>query len=153
MTRSVMQRIISTVNQLWRQTPLVLRYGLVLSLGIIIIKTIEYQFFSYRLNLEFYTGLVALFFLFLGGATVLVWRKHQDRQSSTQSTLPLEPLTAKERQLMSGLLAGKSNQQLADSHFVSVNTVKSHLKSIYRKLDVSNRAEAVERIRQLNLTI
>jgi LuxR family maltose regulon positive regulatory protein len=35
--------------------------------------------------------------------------------------------------------------------FVSVNTVKTHMKNIYRKLDVTNRAQAVRRARTLSL--
>jgi LuxR family transcriptional regulator, maltose regulon positive regulatory protein len=35
--------------------------------------------------------------------------------------------------------------------FVSVNTVRSHVKSIYRKLDVQRRSQAVERARALRL--
>lgn len=40
---------------------------------------------------------------------------------------------------------------IAKDLYVTVNTVKSHLRSIYRKLDVTTRREAVERARALNL--
>ena len=41
--------------------------------------------------------------------------------------------------------------EIAVDLYVSVNTVKAHLRSIYRKLDVANRREAVERARELSL--
>jgi LuxR family maltose regulon positive regulatory protein len=45
----------------------------------------------------------------------------------------------------------KSNAEIAEEYFVSVNTVKAHLKSLYRKLDVDSRRAAVHRARDLGL--
>ena len=44
-----------------------------------------------------------------------------------------------------------SNAEIAAEMYVSVNTVKAHLKTLYRKLDVSSRREAVHRARVLHL--
>ncbi len=62
----------------------------------------------------------------------------------------VDPLTRRETELLELLCSGKSNQQLADSLFVSINTVKTHLKNLYLKLDVSNRAEAIVKLQQWN---
>ncbi|GHO44929.1 hypothetical protein KSX_30920 [Ktedonospora formicarum] len=40
------------------------------------------------------------------------------------------------------LVAGRSNPEIASALVVSVNTVKTHVRSIYRKLGVANRVEA-----------
>jgi LuxR family maltose regulon positive regulatory protein len=62
-----------------------------------------------------------------------------------------ESLSERERavlRLMPTLLA---NSEIAGELFVSVNTVKTHVKNIYRKLDVGSRREAVARARELGL--
>ncbi|MEM7429270.1 MAG: response regulator transcription factor [Pseudomonadota bacterium] len=56
---------------------------------------------------------------------------------------PLETLTAKERTLLQALAKGSTNKQLADELGISVNTVKFHLRNLFEKLDVQNRAHAI----------
>jgi DNA-binding NarL/FixJ family response regulator len=58
-------------------------------------------------------------------------------------------LTDKEKQILQYLSAGKSYKMIADALGISVQTVKSHLKNVYRKLHVNNNTEAVAKaIRQ-----
>ena len=57
----------------------------------------------------------------------------------------LEPLSDRERDVLRLLPTLLPNTEIAGELFVSVNTVKTHVKSIYRKLDVSSRREAVAR--------
>jgi LuxR family maltose regulon positive regulatory protein len=63
----------------------------------------------------------------------------------------LEPLSEREQVVLRYLPTLMSNPEIAGELFVSVNTVKTHLKSIYRKLGVSHRREAVRRARELRL--
>lgn len=56
---------------------------------------------------------------------------------------PLEGLTARERELLAALANGWTNLQIAARIGISQNTVKYHLKNLYDKLGVSNRAMAV----------
>jgi LuxR family transcriptional regulator, maltose regulon positive regulatory protein len=63
----------------------------------------------------------------------------------------LEPLSDRERAILRYLPTMMSNAEIASELFVSVNTVKTHLKSIYRKLGAARRREAVERARRLEL--
>jgi LuxR family maltose regulon positive regulatory protein len=63
----------------------------------------------------------------------------------------IEPLTARELAVLAELPTMKSNSEIATESYVSVNTVKAHLKGAYRKLDVSNRRDAVRRARDLGL--
>ncbi|MEQ8369546.1 MAG: response regulator transcription factor [Alphaproteobacteria bacterium] len=55
---------------------------------------------------------------------------------------PLESLTAREYQLLAALTSGRSNAQLALELGISIDTVKFHLKNLYGKLAVRNRAQA-----------
>jgi LuxR family maltose regulon positive regulatory protein len=61
----------------------------------------------------------------------------------------VEPLTEREQTVLAFLPTLMTNAEIADELLVSVNTVKSHLKSIYRKLGVESRRAAVLRARQL----
>ena len=63
----------------------------------------------------------------------------------------LDPLSERELTVLRFLPTMMSNAEIAGEMFVSVNTVKTHLKHIYRKLDVSERRDAVRRGRELRL--
>ncbi|MDH3970232.1 MAG: response regulator transcription factor [Rhodospirillales bacterium] len=58
---------------------------------------------------------------------------------------PLHSLTTRERELLASLAGGASNADLAKAFGVSINTVKFHLRNLYDKLSVRNRAQAVAR--------
>jgi DNA-binding CsgD family transcriptional regulator len=61
-------------------------------------------------------------------------------------------LTRRERVVLAGLMNKEETlEQIAEALFVTRNTVKSQVRSLYRKLGVSNRAAAVERAQRLGL--
>ena len=63
----------------------------------------------------------------------------------------VEQLSGREREVLSLLSGMLSTAEVASELYISVNTVKTHLKSIYRKLAATHRGEAVRRARQLDL--
>ena len=63
----------------------------------------------------------------------------------------VEVLTAKEREVLGLLAQLLTTQEIADTMFVSVNTVRTHVRNIMRKLAVSRRNEAVRRAQALQL--
>lgn len=73
------------------------------------------------------------------------------RQVDRRSTLALEPLSEREEVVLRYLSTSLSKAEIASEMLVSVNTVKTHMKNIYRKLDVTDRAQAVRRARTLRL--
>ena len=64
---------------------------------------------------------------------------------------PTSPLSSRETEVLSGLVKGRSYNDIAKSLFVSKDTVKTHIKNIYRKLEVSNKSEAIEKATQEKL--
>jgi LuxR family maltose regulon positive regulatory protein len=75
-------------------------------------------------------------------------------QAGTPQTvvLPLlEPLSPQEQRVLRMIVAGRSNPEIARELVVSANTVKTHVKNIYRKLNVGTREEAQAAARELHL--
>jgi LuxR family transcriptional regulator, maltose regulon positive regulatory protein len=75
----------------------------------------------------------------------------KSRSSGGMSFVAGEALTERELDLLRDLPSLLSLTEIAEAHVVSLNTVKTHLKAINRKLDVASRREAVERARALGL--
>jgi LuxR family maltose regulon positive regulatory protein len=64
---------------------------------------------------------------------------------------PVEALTEREATVLRLLPTLMSNDEIAAAMLLSVNTVKTHLKALYRKLGVERRRDAVVRARELDL--
>jgi two-component system, NarL family, response regulator LiaR len=64
-------------------------------------------------------------------------------QATRPAKQPLIDLTDREREVLSLVVKGQSNQQIADALVISLSTVKAHMSSILSKLEVSSRAEAI----------
>ncbi|MCJ7736578.1 MAG: LuxR C-terminal-related transcriptional regulator [Anaerolineae bacterium] len=63
----------------------------------------------------------------------------------------IESLSERELQVLLLLAEGQTRHEIAQALYVSVNTIKAHLKGIYGKLNVHNRREAVAKARELSL--
>jgi len=61
-------------------------------------------------------------------------------------------LSQRELQILSQLHKGAPLKEFADSLFITESTLKTHLSSIYRKMDVKNRVQAIEKAKQAGLT-
>jgi LuxR family maltose regulon positive regulatory protein len=75
----------------------------------------------------------------------------QDKPSSFILQPLVEPLSARELEVLHLIAEGLSNYAIARKLFLSTGTVKVHLKHIYGKLDVNSRTQAVARLHELNL--
>ena len=63
----------------------------------------------------------------------------------------LNPLSDREFELAQLLYDGITNSQIAEKLFISVNTVKTHLKNIYLKMDATSRVQVIKSLRELML--
>jgi DNA-binding CsgD family transcriptional regulator len=61
----------------------------------------------------------------------------------------LDELSKREREVLARLVEGQRVPSIAEQLFISQHTVRNHLKSIFRKLDVGSQAELIERVREL----
>jgi LuxR family maltose regulon positive regulatory protein len=72
-------------------------------------------------------------------------------QADKSALVTAASITAREQALLRLVAQGLSNWEIAQELTISINTVKSHLRRIYRKLEVNNRAQAVMIAQELNL--
>ena len=75
-------------------------------------------------------------------------RRVERLAGAVERTRGAEPLTPAERRVLELLPTHLSEAQIAEDLFVSRNTVKTHLRNVYRKLGVTSRASAVARARE-----
>ncbi len=73
------------------------------------------------------------------------------RSPRNQGDTVAEELTAKEHEVLRLLATRLSRREIGQRLYVSLNTVKTHQRALYRKLGVENRAAAVTRARELGL--
>jgi LuxR family maltose regulon positive regulatory protein len=81
------------------------------------------------------------------GTLVASLPRHRRRPSNVSG----EELTERERAILRLLATDLSQREIGNTLYVSLNTVKTHTRSIFRKLDAANRRDAVERARALGL--
>jgi len=73
------------------------------------------------------------------------------RQEASDSRLPQDLLSPRELKVLRLIAQGWSNRQIAEAVYLSVNTIEFHAKSIYRKLSVKSRTQAVHEAMQHGL--
>lgn len=79
------------------------------------------------------------------------WQKEAKPEMSLNKDVNIDALTPKEKEVLALVAKGASNQEIADKLFVRDVTVKTHLNSIFKKLKVTNRTQAVLLAMQMNL--
>ena len=81
----------------------------------------------------------------------LCWRVVETAVHVEEQSTPLNPLSQRELKVLELIASGDSNQQIAEKLFISLHTVKTHVRRIHGKLGVERRTQAVARAKLLNL--
>jgi DNA-binding CsgD family transcriptional regulator len=134
----------------------IILYGLALAALVFLLKYLEYQLIVRNLSIEFYVGIVALFFTALG-----IWAGLKLTQKKivilgpefilNETELQRLGISKREHEVLELMAQGLSNQEIADKLFVSLNTIKTHSSNLFMKLEVSRRTQAVQKAKQLRL--
>jgi len=70
--------------------------------------------------------------------------RHLKKPDVSKKSYSRPNLSHRELQILEYLVEGKSNKEIAEAVHLSLDTVKSHLKNIYQKLNVCNRSQAIK---------
>ncbi len=141
----------------WGYWGTVVLYALVVAVLVTVLKVFEYHYWIRDLSVEVYIGVVATLFTALGvwlGAKLL---------GRKQAVAPVAPptvdadavrrtgISGRELEVLQLMALGCSNQEIADNLFISLPTGKSHSSSLFLKLEVSRRTQAVVKAKALRL--
>ncbi len=89
----------------------------------------------------------------LAGLEIALYNFHQQAPSAidfqTINFRLKDPLSVRELDVLRLIFEGRTNQQMADELFVSINTIKTHLSRLFAKLNAGSRTEAIARTREL----
>lgn len=134
---------------------IILRYGLFIALLLLASRFLDYGLFAKLVSFEVYVGVLALLFTGLGiwmGLRLTAPKTviQKVRIPSTEqfeldpSALDKTGISSRELEVLRHIAEGKSNQEIAESLYISLSTVKSHVSHIYEKLDVKRRTQAIQ---------
>lgn len=128
-------------------------YALGLALAAIALAWLEYKYVT-----RVFTGEIYVMFIALGFTALGVWagrrltRKTQAAPFEVNhAALTSLGVTSREHEMLHALADGLTNKEIARRFDVSPNTVKTHVSSLYEKLEVSRRTQAVQKAKDLAL--
>jgi NarL family two-component system response regulator LiaR len=141
-------------------------YGILLALLMFALKWLELRLLIFSNSFEIYAGIIAVLFTALGiwlalklarpkVETVVVEKQVFVNPASNfvfnEEALNQLNISRRELEVLQLMAEGMSNQEIAESLFVSLNTIKTHSARIFEKMDVKRRTQAVQMGKQLGL--
>jgi len=144
----------------------ILIYSFVMAVLLFSFKWLETHFIIYNYRLDIFIGTIATVFTVLGIwlALKLVKPKVKIQVIEKEIIVPQRSaphinhqaiensgISKRELEVLNLMALGLSNDEIAEKLFVSLNTVKTHSSSIFLKLDVKRRTQAISKAKQLNI--
>ncbi len=137
-------------------------YGIILAFLLLILRWLELRFIILQHAFEIYAGGIAVLFTALGIWLALKLSKpkivEKEIYITTNSGFVLNEqeltklgLSSRELEVLQLMAVGKSNQEIADQLYLSLNTIKTHSSRLFEKLDVKRRTQAIELGKKLSL--
>ena len=143
----------------------IITYAVAMAFLLLTLRFVEYRFLILKDEFEIYAGIIAILFLLFG-----IWLSSKIRKPKVEtvviekeikifqndfiinekaiSTLKISP---RELEVLNLMAKGLSNQEIADSLFVSLNTIKTHTSNLLEKLDAKRRTQAIENAKKLQI--
>ncbi|HKV50283.1 MAG TPA: response regulator transcription factor [Gemmatimonadaceae bacterium] len=134
----------------------ILLFGLVCGVLIAVLQLIEYRFLVVEHSLQIYGALVAILFAAIG---IWLGRKIAGARHASDPISAVRPagafvvnrermaalgITPREHEILELIALGLSNREIAEKLFVSENTVKTHSRRLFDKLNAKRRTQAVQ---------
>lgn len=133
---------------------LVILYAIALALAVTGLEWLQYRYVTRAFSTEIYIVLLAAGFVGLGlwaGHRLTRRRAPQPAFERNDAAIRSLGLTPRECELLDLLASGQSTKEMARQLGISPNTAKTHLASIYEKLAVQRRIQAIHKARELAL--
>lgn len=131
----------------------IILYALALALAATALEWLKFRYWARPYSSDIYLFLIAAGFIALG-----LWagRRLTPRPAPTvftrnEAAIASLGLSPRECEILGLLASGQSNKEMARALGISPNTIKTHVASVYEKLDVQKRMQAVEKARWLAL--
>lgn len=144
----------------------VITYGLSMALFLVVLRWLELRFLIIHNAMAVYVGGLALLFTGLGVWLAARLMKPREKVVVVEKEVPVAPavpftpneaavarlgISQRELEVLQLMAGGRSNQEIAEALFVSLNTVKTHSKNLFDKLEAGRRTQAVDKGRKLGI--
>lgn len=131
----------------------ILLYGALLAVFSLLLAWMDFRHLTRAWSTEFYVLVIAVLFAGIG-----VWlgnrlapRAHKPAFERNEQALAYLGISPREQEVLDLLAEGCPNKVIARRLAISPNTVKTHVSSLFEKLGVASRTQAIARARELRL--